>query len=245
MSRQELLKIVQRMRAEPDADFTTEGAARRLGISSVELVRQFRQLTGVSPLRFRSALRIALAKRELVKTDASVTEIALRCGYESLGTFIRTFTLYVGLSPSNFRQMARAQEWDPLSYTFNPTVAGESCICGFAPDPVPNETMLVAIGLFRKGVPAGRPLSGQVLINGGRLNLEDTVCSGTRYLLGFAVPWGASLWTLPEAQTFVLSRKIKRTAAAPIAAPALKWRRRTVTDPPILLALPAILSNPL
>ncbi|HEV2816248.1 MAG TPA: helix-turn-helix transcriptional regulator [Allosphingosinicella sp.] len=231
------------MRADPDAEFTTEGAARRLGMSPIELVRQFRQLTGVSPLRFRSALRIALAKRELVGTDASVTEIALRCGYDSLGTFIRTFTLRVGLPPSSFRQMARTHDQDPLDYAWNPGAAAESCVYGFAPDPAPGTTMLVAVGLFLKGVPAGRPLSGQVLINGGRLGLGDTADLGLRHLLGFAVPWGTSLWDPPESLTYVLSRKIKRTSAEPIAAPALKWRRLTVTDPPILLAIPAIISD--
>jgi AraC-like DNA-binding protein len=240
VSRQEILAIVRALRADPGAQFTTEQAARAIGVRPAEFVRQFRQLTGVSPLRFRSALRIDRAKRLLLQNDLPVTDVALQCGYDSLGTFIRMFTRRVGLPPSAFRAMAREPARDPLDFFGLPTSRNETGVHGFVPDPAPEAPMLVALGLFSKGVPAGPPLSGQVLINGGRFSLGDKTSHGWRYLLGFAIPWDASLWSPPEARTFVLSRALRRCAGDPIVTPHLKWRRLTETDPPILLALPAL-----
>jgi AraC family transcriptional regulator len=68
--------------------------------------RVFRDLTGTSPGRFLSAIRLYMAKRHLLETHSSVTEISYRVGYNSLGTFTSRFTRSVGISPARYRFLA-------------------------------------------------------------------------------------------------------------------------------------------
>src|SRR5215471_4102534 len=74
-------------------------------LSRFHFSRVFREATGVSPGRFLSAVRIYEAKRMLVSTSLSVTDISLAVGYNSLGSFTNRFTESVGTSPTRFRRM--------------------------------------------------------------------------------------------------------------------------------------------
>src|SRR5260370_23685096 len=77
-------------------------------LSRFHFSRVFREATGVSPGRFLSAVRIYEAKRMLVSTSLSVTEISLAVGYNSLGPFTNPFTDIVGVSPTRPRPLWRA-----------------------------------------------------------------------------------------------------------------------------------------
>src|SRR5215475_14067739 len=74
-------------------------------LSRFHFCRVFREATGVSPGRFLSPVRIYQAKRLLVSTSLSVTDISLAVGYNSLGSFTNRFTESVGASPTRFRRM--------------------------------------------------------------------------------------------------------------------------------------------
>jgi AraC family transcriptional regulator len=74
-------------------------------LSRFHFSRVFRGATGVSPGRFLSAVRIYQAKRMLVSTSLSVTDISLAVGYNSLGSFTNRFTESVGVSPTRFRRL--------------------------------------------------------------------------------------------------------------------------------------------
>ena len=54
--------------------------------------------------------RIDWAKRELLKPEARISEIAFLIGYQSLSQFNRSFARIVGLSPTLYRRerLARA-----------------------------------------------------------------------------------------------------------------------------------------
>jgi AraC-like DNA-binding protein len=74
-------------------------------LSRFHFCRVFTEATGVSPGRYLSAVRIYQAKRLLVSTSLSVTDISLAIGYNSLGSFTNRFTESVGASPTRFRRM--------------------------------------------------------------------------------------------------------------------------------------------
>ena len=69
-------------------------------------VRKLSQrVTGMSPGRFLSAIRLQEAKRLLLSTSLNVADISLRVGYTSLGTFSTRFTRSVGLTPTAYRRL--------------------------------------------------------------------------------------------------------------------------------------------
>ncbi|NLD47856.1 MAG: helix-turn-helix transcriptional regulator [Clostridiaceae bacterium] len=66
--------------------------------------RVFSQTTGFTPNEFITKLRIDRAKDLLVRTNSSVSEISLQCGFENIPYFSYLFKKQVNLSPGEFRK---------------------------------------------------------------------------------------------------------------------------------------------
>jgi transcriptional regulator GlxA family with amidase domain len=77
--------------------------ARIAHSSPAHFSRQFRAVFGETPHRYLQRRRVERAMELLRETDRSVTEICFDTGFNSLGTFSRTFSEIVGESPSGYR----------------------------------------------------------------------------------------------------------------------------------------------
>src|SRR5215813_11450849 len=75
-------------------------------ISTFHFNRVFHQITGLPPAKFINAMRLDEAKRLLLNSNRSITDISFEVGYNSLSTFTRRFTQRVGLGPREFRYLA-------------------------------------------------------------------------------------------------------------------------------------------
>src|SRR5215213_3589316 len=100
-------RVIRMMHDRLDEPLTLQEMSRTAYISPYHFNRIFRHITGIPPNKFLYALRLETAKRLLLTTNTSVTNVCFDVGYNSLGTFIRRFTGLVGLSPSHFRSLAR------------------------------------------------------------------------------------------------------------------------------------------
>lgn len=80
--------------------------ARHAGMSEVSLSRYFRSRTGKTFPAYLNELRVARVCRLLAETDATVTEIALSCGFDSMANFDQQFSRLHRCSPSTYRQQA-------------------------------------------------------------------------------------------------------------------------------------------
>lgn len=80
-----------------------ESLAARLGYSSSQIRRRFRQCFGLSPSAYRETLRLEKAARLLTFTPQGVREIAHRCGYTNHSAFSRAFQRRHGQTPREFR----------------------------------------------------------------------------------------------------------------------------------------------
>ncbi len=87
-----------------DPYFSVELLADKLQISGSYLRREFHAAYGVSPIKYLKELRLKAAKRLLLTDTASVSDVALRCGYTSVCYFIQDFHKFVGESPNRYRQ---------------------------------------------------------------------------------------------------------------------------------------------
>lgn len=84
--------------------FPLEAPARRVGMSSRNFVRRFKQATGDSPLMYLQKLRIAAAKRMLENDYKSMQEISDAVGYHDVVFFRELFQRHAGVSPSVYRE---------------------------------------------------------------------------------------------------------------------------------------------
>ncbi|WP_171235708.1 GlxA family transcriptional regulator [Ruegeria sp. HKCCA6837] len=73
--------------------------AEELGISTRQLERLFGKYLNTSPKKYFMELRLERAQKLLLQTEASVTEIAIACGFENPGHFSRVFRSSFGVTP--------------------------------------------------------------------------------------------------------------------------------------------------
>src|SRR5260370_39180734 len=105
-------RAIQVMQRHLHEGLTLEDLASEACLSPSHFHRVFRRLIGIAPGEFLSALRFQMARRLLLTTPLSVTDICFEVGYTSTGSFTSRFTQLVGLSPRLLRQ--RAHEFEPL-----------------------------------------------------------------------------------------------------------------------------------
>lgn len=103
-----LLRARDRMDAASHEAWPVARLAEVSGVSEAHFARSFKQAFGVPPHRYLLTRRIEQASTLLRDTDLSITEIAFATGWESLGTFGRTFRDVTGKSPSALRVDAQA-----------------------------------------------------------------------------------------------------------------------------------------
>lgn len=73
--------------------------SRNAIISVPHLVRYFRQVFGVSPHQYLTAVRMRYAAELLLKDSINLQELTLQCGFEDTSSFCRLFKKYYGHSP--------------------------------------------------------------------------------------------------------------------------------------------------
>ncbi len=108
-----LLRAKDRMDAASHEEWPVRRLARVSGVSEAHFARSFKQAFGVPPHRYLLTRRIERATSLLRDSDTPIIDIALQTGWESLGTFGRTFRDITGESPTDFRSRERAVPDEP------------------------------------------------------------------------------------------------------------------------------------
>lgn len=84
-------------------EISIERLASASSLSPNQFRRVFAKATGSSPQAYLNHLRITMAASMLLRTDLTIAEIALRCGFPTLSCFNRQFRLLRGITPGKFR----------------------------------------------------------------------------------------------------------------------------------------------
>jgi AraC-like DNA-binding protein len=95
------LEWIERRADEP---FTVGELASDVGLSTVRLQSLFRDELGSSVGAYRTRLRVERAKRELRRTDTTITQLALDLGFASAQHFATVFRRFVGVPPQVYRR---------------------------------------------------------------------------------------------------------------------------------------------
>lgn len=99
--------------AHYDQPITLAEIAKASHLSVSRLAHLFKEQMGVTPIDYVTGVRIEQAKELLLGTDQNCTQIGFQAGYSNPSYFTRTFKLFVGMTPRQFRaQNRRAPELD-------------------------------------------------------------------------------------------------------------------------------------
>lgn len=99
-----MLAFIQENYAEK---LTLEQIAAAAAVSTRECLRCFRSCIRQSPMEYLMDYRIQAAKKFLETTDFTVTEIALRCGFNSSSYFTKQFHRLSSKTPAAYRKELR------------------------------------------------------------------------------------------------------------------------------------------
>jgi AraC-like DNA-binding protein len=235
-----VMRAIAVMRERMGEQITVDDLARAAMFSKFHFTRVFQRVTGVSPGRFLSALRLQQAKVLLVSTAMSVADISTHVGYNSVGTFSSRFSRSVGMSPTTYRRragFAPVMPVDPLLRGGRPSDATLSCRVRLAQ---PDDNAVIFLGIFPDRIPEGRPVRCAVLRDRGQVQF-DSIPVGTWFLLAQSTsPDGQK----PADEQDRADRPVAVATCGPISVRPgwsanldLVLRPSRLLDPPVLLAL--------
>ncbi|WP_329457387.1 AraC family transcriptional regulator [Streptomyces sp. NBC_01497] len=96
--------VVERVLADPGADWSIERLSRAAAMSRATFLRHFVRSTGMTAGTFLGQVRLMTAAELLATTDATVASVAGQVGYHSESAFSRSFRSAVGTTPARFRR---------------------------------------------------------------------------------------------------------------------------------------------
>ncbi len=99
-----MARLVRQVQADPAAPWTLARLAEVSRLSERQLRRSLTSLTGLSPWQWLTRQRLERAERLLTTGDASITEVALACGFADGAQFSRHFRRWRGQAPSACRR---------------------------------------------------------------------------------------------------------------------------------------------
>ena len=94
-----LAKAIQVMHDNLETPISPAVIARDLGISTRQLERLFGKYLNSSPKKYFMEMRLERARHLLLQSEASITEVAMACGFESPGHFSRVYRATFGVTP--------------------------------------------------------------------------------------------------------------------------------------------------
>jgi transcriptional regulator GlxA family with amidase domain len=105
--------MVKKVQKKLEADYlhieTIEEVIKKLPASRRNIVRRFKQVTGIPPIEYLQNIRVETAKKLLEQTDLSITEIIRHTGYDDPKSFRKVFLKLVGISPMDYRDKLKVR----------------------------------------------------------------------------------------------------------------------------------------
>ncbi len=115
-----LQKAITYMEEHLLEEINYEDVAKQVHTSSYEFHRAFSFVTGMTANAYIRNRRLSLAGKEIVETDAKITDLAMKYGYETPESFTKAFTRFHGVAPKTARTEAcKLTLFNPLTITIS------------------------------------------------------------------------------------------------------------------------------
>lgn len=99
-----ILPVIQYFEQHYDQPVSLEDAAAGQGMSKANLIRRFREATGVTPLDYLIQTRLQKAAGLFCDPGLSITKVAFMVGFSDSNYFTRQFRKRFGISPREYRR---------------------------------------------------------------------------------------------------------------------------------------------
>ena len=86
-------------------DISTCSISKKFGYDEAYFCRRFKELTGLTTMKYIRLLRMEMAQNLLVSGHLDINTIAQKCGYTDSGYFSQCFKQQFGLTPQEFREL--------------------------------------------------------------------------------------------------------------------------------------------
>lgn len=106
----QVVQAIDWIRENYKAPMRVDSLARQVNMSTANLHRHFKLLTGLSPLQYQKQLRLYEAQRLMLIENERVSSAALSVGYESVTQFNREYKRVFGEPPLRDMNRRRALE---------------------------------------------------------------------------------------------------------------------------------------
>jgi len=114
--------LVEEMRCNPASFADTRALVRRSGYGATRLFELFRHHYHSTPADLLLRARLEHAKERLLTANARISSVAYDVGFEALSAFHENFRKLNGLTPSVYRELPAASEFEielPIGYPLN------------------------------------------------------------------------------------------------------------------------------
>lgn len=170
--------VIESIHENYGEELCIDDLARTAMYSKFHFTRIFQRVTGLTPGRFLSAVRLQKAKQLLTSTSLTVTDISHMVGYTSVGTFSSRFAYSVGVPPRTYRRLGGRRPWrafanvrsgggrravTPARSTVRGHISFTDEVCAGP----------LFLGLFPGRIPQGEPVRCTVVQRTGPYVLDD------------------------------------------------------------------------
>lgn len=242
-------RVILAMRERPSHPFSLQELADIAIMSPCHFDRVFRDIVGIQPRLFLSALRLEAAKHLLLTTPLNVVDICYEVGYDSLGTFTTRFADFVGLTPTSLRQMRESSDFSMAGLSFKKELrpfrsnlrTAEATGLIEAPE---NFNGLIFVGLFASPIPQTRPVGCDLRTIAGEYRIGP-IPDGQYYAMAVAFD------NTSDPLATLLTARALRGKTGPLlvqdgvvsGTTDVTLRETRLIDPPVVVALPMLLAQ--
>ncbi|WP_116044973.1 helix-turn-helix transcriptional regulator [Amycolatopsis palatopharyngis] len=246
-------KAILSMRERYYDPLTLQEIAAEVFVSPFHFSRIFTRDTGVTPGRYLTSIRLFEAKRLLLTTSLTVSDIVCSVGYSSVGTFTTRFTQAVGLTPTQYRdpevndllvavatdfhRVPSIMDLDRLRVANGGVRAAMGgSISGTLHLPDNADLAPVFVGVFGNSIPQRGPVTFTSAPSGGTAEVTmNNIPAGDWTVI--ATAQGASPDAEPGEIYAGRSRRPVPVVAGRVTRVAVQLRKVTRLDPPIAITL--------
>ncbi|AEJ60652.1 transcriptional regulator with cupin sensor, AraC family [Spirochaeta thermophila DSM 6578] len=101
---EKILPALEYIKEHYQEEISVDDLAKLVYLSKYHFIREFKRLTGRTPVAFINRYRVHKAMAMLIESDEKVLNVAYECGFNDMSYFIRLFHRFTGLTPAQYRR---------------------------------------------------------------------------------------------------------------------------------------------